>query len=66
MQILAIATVAVLVVVAAYPSLGAEISQLECQRYYETLNKAIATQKECELPAFSDCCQVSGICYCSS
>ena len=53
-----LAVVAVLVAAAGCPTQGAEISQLECQRYQETMKKTIRIREKCELPAFSDCCQV--------
>ena len=53
-----LAILAVLVAAASYTTLGAEISQVECQSYQETLKKAIKIREKCELPAFSDCCQV--------
>ena len=54
-----LAILAVLVAAASYPTLGAEVSQVECQRYEETLKKAIEIREKCDLPAFSDCCLVS-------
>ena len=53
-----LAVVVVLVAAAGYPTQGAEISQLECQRYQETMAKTVRIREKCGLPAFVDCCQV--------
>ena len=58
-----LAVVAVLVAAAGCPTQGAEVSQLECQRYQETLTKSIRIREKCGLPAFSDCCQVGLVYY---
>ena len=53
-----LAVVVVLVAAAGCPTQGAEISQLECQRYQETMTKTIRIREKCGLAVYSDCCQV--------